>query len=115
MHLFFKPAVTLFFLSLLFHTSAYSQKKLSDQQIADSITVKKNQIKILKGKKGLMNDSLRLELINGLAVLYTKRSKDTSLYYAQAALAEAKTLRLKNVTAVSLFNIASIYEFYKDM
>lgn len=106
----------LFLITILFNHCfpAFAQKKLTDRQIEDSIIIVKNEIKILKGEKGIQKDSLRLEFLNKLAVFYTKKSKDSALYFAQTALKEAREYQLKNVTAVSLYNISTIHEFYKE-
>ncbi|MFL5730985.1 MAG: hypothetical protein ACJ75J_15970 [Cytophagaceae bacterium] len=113
--------IPLLFLILLTSTS-YSQRSIYNLQrlygrpAEDSLKSFRAKLYVLESKKGNRNDdSLRLELINKIAALYTKKYKDTALYYAQTALTEAKSLKFKNLTAVSLYNMASIYELYKDM
>lgn len=114
MHNFSGLRIILFLFLVFFINTVYSQRMLKDRLTEDPLKSIQDKLKVLEGKKGIINDSLRLELVNKMAVLYMKRSKDTALYYAQNALAEAKALHLKNVTAVSLYNIGCIHEHYKD-
>jgi hypothetical protein len=100
----------------------YSQKDLKayteisdEQEITDSLYSIKDQLNTLNSKKGNREaDSLRLELANRIAALYINRSKDTALYYVQTALTEAKSLKITNLMAVSLYTLAYIHKYYKE-
>jgi len=100
---------------MLNSTIGYAQAGYRYKPPVDDIPEVKDKLLMLQGKTGRTNDSLRLELLNSLSVSYLKKSKDTSLYYAQKALVEAKAIDLKNLIAVSLYNIARVYEYYKEL
>lgn len=114
MRQYFSPRSIVFIFFILVHQWAYSQQALNDGQIADSLSSIRNQLNEMKSLKGIVHDSLRLELINKMALLSMETNKDTALHYAETALQEARSLQLKNVSAVFMHTIAAIHEYHKD-
>lgn len=110
---FYLRTISLLFL-IITSNITYSQETLTKQRISDSLTSLRKQVSILKDAKDLTNDSLRLELMNKMALLYMRINKDTALYLVETATKEAKSLRLENMTAVSHYTAGTIHEHYKE-
>lgn len=100
---------------MLINNIAYTQTVLNaDNKNLKSLTALKNEIKLLENKQNFSKDSLRIELLNKIAILYKKESKDSALFYANTALSDAKKLNYNDLIAVSYYNIGNIYEYYKE-
>jgi hypothetical protein len=92
----------------------YSQIGSTEKKIAYSISLMKSQLKNMKDKHSFSEDSLRIEVMNRISALYTERSEDSALLYANLALTDANKLKQNDLIAVSYHNIGNTYNFYKD-
>jgi hypothetical protein len=110
----FPLLVSVIILSLLSNNYTFSQIGSNEKKIAQSIAQMKLQLNSLKNKHGFSNDSLRIEVLNRIAALYTKTDKDSSLLYSTRALEYANKLKQKDLMAVSYYNIGNTHNYHND-
>ena len=95
---------------VLINTSFSVKSQIYEKKILEL----KTQIKSLEKTSNFSNDSLRIELLNKISVLFMYESKDSALFYTNKALANAKKLKCNDLIAVSYYNTARIYEHWNE-
>jgi len=101
---------SLFIFIIFIITNTISVANAQENRISEL----KTQTKSLGKTPSFSNDSLRIELLNKISVLYSKQSKDSALFYVNEAINDAKKMKNENLIAVSYYNKGKIYEYWKD-
>ena len=104
--------ISLFFIVLiLINTNSIVNAQINKNKILKLDT----QIKSLEETPSFSNDSLQVELLNKISILYLEYSKDSALLFVNKALLNAEKLKFKNLIAISHYNKGKIYEYWKEI
>ena len=81
---------SLFIFIIFIITNTISVANAQENRISEL----KTQTKSLGKTPSFSNDSLRIELLNKISVLYSKQSKDSALFYVNEAINDAKKMKI---------------------